>query len=111
MALLKKIKASTLIETMVATVLIIIIFTMASMILNSIFASTLERNTSGISERLWRLEYEFKNGLIKIPHYGNWDAWEVEILKENNSNSQVLILQATHRTTDKTIKTYAIIEE
>ena len=37
MALLKKIKAATLMETLVATVLIFVVFIMASAILNNLF--------------------------------------------------------------------------
>lgn len=111
MALLKKIKASTLMETLVATVLIIVIFMMASLILNTMFSSTLQRNTSAISERLQRLEYEYKNGIIEIPYYETWDAWEIEILGEHSSTIEFMVMQASNKKTDKIIKNYAKIEE
>ena len=41
MVVLKKIKASTLMETLVATVLIIVVFMAASMILNNMFLNAM----------------------------------------------------------------------
>lgn len=96
-------------ETLVATVLIIVIFTMASLVMNTIFSSTIKRNTQPISERLQKLEYEYKNGLIKIPYFEEWETWEIEMIHENISNMDYIVLEATDPKAAKKLKTYTII--
>jgi len=86
MALLGKIKASTLMETMVATVLIIIIFMMASLIMNSVFISNINGSTSSVRERLQRAY-------------------------ESATNIEFVILEATNLKTERKIKTYTNVEE
>jgi hypothetical protein len=61
MVILKKIKASTLMETLVATVLIIIVFIIASMILNNLFFNTIKNNTTQIDAHLNELQYLYIN--------------------------------------------------
>ncbi len=111
MALLGKIKASTLMETMVATVLIIIIFMMASLIMNSVFISNINGSTSSVRERLQRLEYEYQNRVISIPHFEEWEDWEIEMAYESATNIEFVILEATNLKTERKIKTYTNVEE
>ena len=44
MDVLKRIKGSTLMETLVATVLIVVVFMMASLTLNALFSTTITTN-------------------------------------------------------------------
>ena len=47
MAVLKKIKASTLMETLIATVLVVVTFLLASMILNNLVSNAIQSDTQG----------------------------------------------------------------
>ncbi|SFW21458.1 hypothetical protein SAMN02927921_00607 [Sinomicrobium oceani] len=79
MALLKKkypsVRASTLMETLVATVLIVVIFMVTSLILNNLFSGSLKENTRNIDMRLEELSYTISRHRIKVPYdeeAGNW---------------------------------------
>ncbi len=106
MVILEKIKASTLMETMVATVLIVLIFMIASMLMNSIFSSNLQGNTLQLNAHLNQLEYEQKQGLIAIPYEEEWDAWVIEVYSENVANTTYLVLESTHKDSKQQQKKY-----
>ncbi|MEC7264022.1 MAG: hypothetical protein VXW38_09800 [Bacteroidota bacterium] len=79
MDVLKKVKASTLMETMVATVLIIVIFMLSSLIMNSLFATTIRGNHTSLDNFADELEYMYGNGKITLPYYEEWDGWKIVI--------------------------------
>ncbi|WP_431160672.1 hypothetical protein [Flagellimonas beolgyonensis] len=103
MAQLRKIKASTLMETLVATVLIVIVFMMASMTLNALFANTVANNTHEVEQELLFLRYLYENGQLQLPYYDELRDWEVIVeAREWNSNNQVFF-SAEHLETKKKV--------
>ncbi len=80
MVVLKKLKASTLMETMVATVLIVVIFMLSSLILNSLFSAQVKNNLQPLKTRLTKLEYLYNNKRIVLPYYEEWQGWEITIV-------------------------------
>jgi len=103
MVILKKIKASTLMETLVATVLIVAIFMIASMILNNLFSKTIENNTRSIDAHLNELHYLYLNEKLKIPFYEDFESWDISI----ENNTETIVFEALNTKTNKTIlKTY-----
>ncbi len=84
MVILRKIKASTLMETMVATVLIVVIFMLSSLILNSLFSAQVKGNMQSIKSHLNRLEYHYVNQKIKLPYYEEWEMWDITISISQN---------------------------
>lgn len=111
MALLKKIKGSTLMETMVATVLIVVLFLIASMLLNSIFAATKKGNTQNVSARISELEYQYRHGLIALPYFETYDDWEINLGMKNRGKEKILGVEAVHSKTKKEIKTTLSVDE
>ncbi|WP_394748237.1 hypothetical protein [Spongiimicrobium salis] len=111
MALLKKLKGSTLMETMVATVLIVIIFMMASLLLETIFVSSTQRNTEGITERLQELEYEYKKELIRPPYIEDWKNWEIDMRNERIQGVDYIVLDAQEKNSDRSQVAYLISNE
>ncbi len=87
MVVLKKIRAATLIETLTASVLIIIVFMIASLSFNSIFTNHQKRNLSSIENRVKELEYLIINNKLKIPYAEDFGAWEIEILIHNKQTT------------------------
>ncbi|MEO9510715.1 MAG: hypothetical protein ABJN84_03230 [Flavobacteriaceae bacterium] len=79
MVVLKKLKASTLMETMVATVLIVVIFMISSLILNSLFSAQIRGNLQPIKSHLNQLEYQYINQKINLPYYEEWKTWDITI--------------------------------
>ncbi len=110
MALLKKLKGSTLMETMVATVLIVLIFMIASMLMNTIFSSNLKGNTQQLNAHLNQLEYAQKHGQITIPYEEEWEAWAIEIYSEDLANTTYLVMESTHKDSKQLVKKYASFE-
>ena len=68
MVVLKKMKASTLVETITASVIIIIVFAIASLTLNNVFSSTINNDTNQIENHLYKLEYQYVNNKLLIQY-------------------------------------------
>lgn len=97
MVVLKKIKASTLMETLVATVLIVVIFMIASTILNNLFSNTIKNNTRVIDAHINELHYLYINDKVEIPYYDNYKSWEISIENdEDNILFEVLNTKTNH---------------
>jgi len=108
MVVLKKIRASTLMETLVATVLIIVIFTMASLVMNSLLGTSVSANTQPIRERMQELEYQYKNALISVPYIEDWKGYEITVEKAQLGRSSVIRLEALTKDNKKTVTTYVV---
>ncbi|WP_047415851.1 hypothetical protein [Cellulophaga sp. Hel_I_12] len=106
MAVLKKIKASTLMETMVATVLIVVVFMMASLLLNTIFTTYINGNTQPITEKLQELEYEYYKEKIIIPYSEEWNDWEIQMSSVSPKQVGSVKLEATNNKSKKTVSSY-----
>ncbi|MEX0313718.1 MAG: hypothetical protein AB3N18_06040 [Allomuricauda sp.] len=88
MALLKKrIKASTLMETMVATVLIVVIFMLSSLILNNLFATQIRGNLQPVRTHLDTVEYLYSHEKLTSPYYGEWEGWSISIESQNDGTA------------------------
>lgn len=102
MAVLKKIKASTLMETLVATVLIVLVFMISSMIINNLFSNSIKYNTRDIDAYLNELEYLYENEKIKIPYQDEFKDWLIVIEKDRDNQSNIL-MEALNSITNKSI--------
>jgi len=83
MVILKKIRAATLVETLTASVLIIIVFMIASLSFNNIFSNHVKRDQSAINNRIKELEYLVIHKQLKIPYAEDFGSWEIEITDTN----------------------------
>ncbi|WP_103069714.1 hypothetical protein [Aquimarina sediminis] len=91
MVVLKKIRAATLIEVLTASVLIIIVFMIASLSFNNIFNNQIKQDHSAIENRVKELEYLFIHQKVKLPYAEDFDGWEIVI----TSTEDVAILSYT----------------
>ncbi|MEN1784412.1 MAG: hypothetical protein AAGF77_04655 [Bacteroidota bacterium] len=105
MAVLKKVKASTLMETMVATVLIVVIFSVASLIMNSLTVAQSNANTNPVAQHLSKLRYAYKNQQITIPYVEDWKDWEISVSKVAETGTWIRF-NATHQDSKKTVTSY-----
>ncbi|UGU18167.1 hypothetical protein LS482_09835 [Sinomicrobium kalidii] len=78
----KRVRAATLMETLVATVLIVVIFMVTSLILNNLFAGTVKGNTRKIETRFNELEYGLKNNTLKLPYSETFGKWNISVVME-----------------------------
>jgi len=97
-----KTKASTLIESLVASVIIIVVFTIASLTLNNVFQSTIKNNLDRVQNRMNTLEYLYLNDKISHPYQENFEDWNIQFLKPQAGNS-FLTLDAVQLKTKKSI--------
>ena len=112
MALLKKIKASSLMETMVATVLIVIIFMVASLVMNSlVVAKSKAGDSQRIREHLKKLEYQYLNQQIETPHAEQWENWEITVLEDERQDVRTIELKALEELSNKQVTSYLIAKE
>ena len=110
MAVLKKLRASTLMETLVATILIVVIFMLSSMLLNSLLINTNKYNDDIVKQELLLLQYQYKNGVLHLPYYSDLEHWEIEVVKEQSNAMSGILFVALHSETQKEIS-YRIIDE
>jgi len=103
MVILKKIKSATLVEVIVASVLIVIIFMIASIVLNNVMLNAFSKNTHPIENRLNELEYEQRNGMVKLPYKEKYKGWEIEIKTNYLDSKQELIILAINEINNKQI--------
>jgi len=105
MVVLKKIRASTLMETMVATVLIIIVFMVASLVMNSLMATQINANTQPIKERLNQLEYAYLSKQLIPPYTEEWQGWQVDMIRQEGQTGGIVVLSAVHEESGRNINT------
>jgi ABC-type dipeptide/oligopeptide/nickel transport system permease component len=93
-------------ETLVATVLIVIVFMVSSLILNNMLSGNIQQNTELAEERLHALEYQYKNKGIKLPYYEDFESWEISITKQQLGNKMLVLMEAENPTTNKIVTNY-----
>lgn len=96
MVVLKKIQASTLMETLVSTVLIVIIFMISSMLLNNMFANSVRYNTHFMSEHLHELQYRYQNNELQPPYQEELAVWEIQVFEEHREGMMMVVFEATN---------------
>ncbi|NAS32032.1 hypothetical protein GTQ40_13685 [Flavobacteriaceae bacterium R38] len=104
MVILKKIKGSSLIETMIATVLIVIIFMVASLTLNNLFNNTIKYNTIDIETYVNKLEYQYQHQSLKLPYKETYGGWELSISQKTQAELPVILIEANHPENNRTLK-------
>lgn len=103
MVVLKKIKSATLVEAIVATVLIVIVFMVASLILNNLVLNTYSKNTHAVENRINELEYEIQNNTIALPYEEQYKDWQIEISTVRKESEKETVITATNGKDNKKI--------
>ncbi|MGX7666049.1 hypothetical protein [Flavobacterium pedocola] len=103
MVLLRKIKSATLIEALLATALIVVIFVVASLILNNLLFSTFSKNTHGVETRMNELEYQLQSGKLVVPFTEEYKDWHIEIKEDGNLSKGFFVFKAVNNITEKEV--------
>lgn len=103
MGILKKIKGSTLMETLVASVLIVIVFMLAGMIMNNIFRNSFKNDTRAIEAHLNELHYLHNNDQLQLPYQEEFGKWTIDITGYDSNSMFELEFEAINSSTNKTI--------
>ena len=99
MALLK-IKGSSLIETIVASVILAIVFTIASLTLNNVFKTTITSNDTQLRYRIDELTYFYNNKTIDLPYYEETPAWDITF----EPTEDIVLVEALHKASNHKIR-------
>ncbi len=105
-----KLKASTLIEVLVASVLIIIVFTIASLTLNNVFKSTIKSNTHAIDTHINKLMYLYQHDKIGVKYQEDFKDWSISFSQKAENKSSFVIVEAVQTNTKKTVSKRIIDE-
>lgn len=89
-----KIPASTLMETLVATSIILIVFVIASMILINTFKSVIQQDTFVGQNRLEKLHYLYQHKKITLPYDETFEDYEISIETQKEDGISYIIYQA-----------------
>jgi len=106
----RKLRGSTLIEVLVASVLIIVVFTIASLTLNNVFKSVLKSNTQATDTRINKLIYLYQHGKIGVKHQEDFKDWSISFSQQTENNMVFTVVEALQATTKKTISKKVIHE-
>ena len=93
MVILRKISGATLVEALLASVIVLVVFFMASIILNSSFKSSLQSTTMNIDNRVRELLYQFENGNLETPYYEETVIWSLSLYQDTSR----YILEVEHK--------------
>lgn len=105
-----KLKASTLIETLVASVIIVIIFSIASLTLNTIFKNSIHGNTEAIETHINKLMYLYQHHKIDSKYHEDFNNWEIDFSQRIDQSMTYILIEATNIKTNKKI-TKKMIDE
>lgn len=103
MDVLKKIKSATLIEALIATVLIVVIFITSSLVINNLLLNGFNNNTTEIENHLSQLDYQYQNHKIQLPYNEPFDDWNITIIKEQVNEVSVITIKAEKEQSKKVI--------
>lgn len=89
-----KVQASTIVETLIASIIIIIIFSIASMTLNNLFKSSVYNDTASIETHLGKLQYLQLKNKLSFPYNENYQGWSIIIKEINENHKQKIVFEA-----------------
>lgn len=89
-----KLKASTIVETLIASIIIIIVFSIASLTLNNVFKTTIKKDTTLVQFRLNKLSYLLQNNKLHVPYFEEYKGWNISIKSSNNDHKERVIILA-----------------
>lgn len=105
-----KVRAASLVETLIATVVIMIVFGIAMATVTNVLERTVRSNTGVIDTELRKLEYLYQHEKIKVPDVREVGEWEIQIKKAKEGELNYIVFQAKHQKTQKK-RTQRILEK
>jgi hypothetical protein len=109
--LTRKIKATTLMETLVATCIIIIVFVIASLILNNTFRSIAQRDAFSVSNRVEKLMYLYRNDKVSLPYEESTKDYELTLERVTVEGIKYIQIETKLPAQERPVSTYVIDEK
>lgn len=96
-----KVKGASLVETLIASILIMIIFGISITTITNVLERTVKNNTRVIDNELNRLEYLYQNGKLDIPDTQEISGWQIEIGREKEGDLSFVVFSAKNKESQK----------
>ena len=100
----KKLEGGSIVETLVASILIMIVFGISLVTVGNVLERTVKSNTRFVDNELYRLEYLYKNGKIQAPDVIQTKDWRIEIDIEKDRDVEYIVFKATNKDQSKQIE-------
>jgi Tfp pilus assembly protein PilV len=104
MASLKKIRSATLLEALVSTILIVVIFMIASLVINNLLMNSFKNNTHSIEAKIAEIEYQVRNKIVDFPYVESYNGWDILVTDNIEDNKEWVVITAENKTVDKEIR-------
>ena len=88
-----KLKASSLTEVLVATVIILIVFGIATATLNTVFTQSVKNKSFFITTELDQLQYEYQYEKLKLPLIYEEGEWQISVLEVKDNNKRIVFFE------------------
>ncbi|AUC13866.1 hypothetical protein BTO06_01280 [Tenacibaculum sp. SZ-18] len=103
MVILKKVKASSLNEVLVATVIIITVFAIAMSVLVNLMKTLNLKNNSDQRVVLNELIYMYQNDQLKTPYYVNNSKYNISVVEEIDKAVNWITFEVTTKRNNKSL--------
>lgn len=98
-----KLKASSLTEVLVATVIILIVFGIAITTLDNVLFNSVKNKKYFIDTELNQLVYEYKHGRIELPYSHEEGDWFFKTIKTSENNMTLILFEAKNTLTNQKV--------
>lgn len=103
MAILKKIKASSLNEVLVASVIIILVFGITMAVLSNLMKNFIINDTHKEELMLQELIYNYRNNNLALPYLSQDENWSIAVHQEKENQTQWIVFTITSEKNKKSI--------
>ena len=107
----KKLQAASLNEVLIASVILLLVFSIAITIFNNILEGRMRKDTTAIEVKINEVFYEYKHNLIKAPYAIDEKEWMLELNEEQEGDIKYLVVSATNFQSKKVLKRKIIANE
>lgn len=92
--LTKRVSASSLTEVVVATSILLLVFAIALLTLNTLMIGTINKDTQVLDTRIEKFIYQYKNQQLKVPNTIIQEDIRITIQKVTENNLSFIIFSA-----------------
>lgn len=98
-------------ETLVATSIIIIVFVIASLVLNNTFRSIAQRDAFSVTNRVEKLLYLYRNDKVNLPYEESTNDYELTLERVTVEGIKYVQIETKLPAQKKPVSTYIIDEK
>lgn len=91
-------------ETLVATVLIVVVFMVSAMVLDNLFRGSMHGSTNAVGNELDRLRYLHGHGTLQLPYHGEKGEWDITVVRGQWQGRERTVLSATNKVTGRELE-------